>query len=81
MASSVVTLQRYVRGWLTRKQLALEQQREVAMERQRIQEKLLKAKAKNKKSKDVKEKREDEKDKKKNGWFKAKLLRKISSQV
>lgn len=75
MASSAITLQRYVRGWLTRKKVDVNRQ----LERQRNAEKLMKPKIKNKKEKEKKEKREEEKEKKR-GWFKNKLLKK-SSQV
>lgn len=69
-AMSAITLQRYVRGWLTRRKVDIRRQ----LEQQRIAaEKQLKPRGKNKKDKDKKEK--DEKEKKR-GWLKGKLMKK-----
>ncbi|KAK6642740.1 hypothetical protein RUM43_004242 [Polyplax serrata] len=73
-AMSAITLQRYVRGWLTRRKVDIRRQ----LEQQRIAaEKQLKPRGKNKKDKDKKEK--DEKEKKR-GWLKGKLMKKSEKE-
>jgi len=75
VAASVVTLQKFVRGWLTRKRIAKLQQQEREAQLLKKQEKI---RQRIKKEKDVK--MEDGKKEKKN-WLRTKLGRKKSSQV
>lgn len=76
LASSVVTLQRYVRGWLTRRRVAKLEHQQREMQIKKKQEKMRKLK----KEKEAKSKDEGNKKEKKN-WFKAKLVKRLSSQV
>ncbi|GLH16633.1 Myosin-VIIa [Gryllus bimaculatus] len=69
LACSVVTLQRYVRGWLTRRRF-LEHQKQAMLRKQQEEA----VAAKNKKAKAA------ENGKSAGGWFKAKVLRRLSSQ-
>ncbi|KAL0279116.1 UNVERIFIED_CONTAM: hypothetical protein PYX00_000736 [Menopon gallinae] len=70
ISSSAITLQRYVRGWLTRKQLALREQMELAMMRIQAQEEE-KQRAKNRKKEEKEGKR---------GWFGGRLFKKSAQE-